>query len=105
MDKFLQKLAEHTVTHSITESGKEYIKSSKRYAEGKNPVIAFILSLIIVGSGQFYNGDIKKGSVFLVCAIALGCLFYGVLWIVLAIWSSIDAVLVASKVIPVWEEE
>ena len=32
----------------------------RRYAEGKNPAVALILSLFITGVGQLYNGDIKK---------------------------------------------
>ncbi len=29
------------------------------HAEGKNAIIALVLSLFIVGVGQFYNGDAK----------------------------------------------
>ena len=34
----------------------------KRYAVGKEPVVALLLSLFfVIPVGQFYNGDVKKG--------------------------------------------
>jgi TM2 domain-containing membrane protein YozV len=38
----------------------------------KNPVLALILSLIIVGVGQVYNGQIVKGIIFFLVAVILG---------------------------------
>lgn len=67
-----------------------------QYAVGKNPVIALILSLLIVGLGQFYNGDTKKGLIMLGAAIVGGLLTVGIVWILVAIWSAVDAYRVAS---------
>ena len=62
----------------------------------KNPTLAAILSLLIVGLGQFYNGDIKKGALMLIGGIILGGATAGALWLAIAIWSAIDAWQVAS---------
>jgi TM2 domain-containing membrane protein YozV len=69
---------------------------------GKNPVLAAILSAVIVGVGQFYNGDVKKGGAMLLGAVLLGAATGGVLWLALAIWSAIDAYQVANGTGKVW---
>ena len=68
---------------------------AKRYAQGKDPTLAAILSLILPGIaiGQFYNGDVKKGLVMLVGAIILGFTVMG--YIAIWVWSVIDAYQVA----------
>jgi TM2 domain-containing membrane protein YozV len=38
-----------------------YSQSSTQYAENKNPLVACVLSLAVVGTGQMYNGDWGKG--------------------------------------------
>jgi TM2 domain-containing membrane protein YozV len=63
---------------------------------GKSPPLAAVLSLLIVGVGQFYNGDSKKGALMLVAAIFLGAATGGLVWLGLAIWSAIDAYQVAN---------
>jgi TM2 domain-containing membrane protein YozV len=73
-----------------------------RTPTGKNPVLAAILSGVIVGIGQFYNGDVKKGIAMLIGAIVLGSLTAGVLWLALAIWSSVDAYQVANGSGKIW---
>jgi len=62
---------------------------------GKNPVLAAVVSVIIPGVGQFYNGDNKKGGVMLVVAIVLAFLTGGLGWLPLVVWSAIDAYRVA----------
>jgi len=62
---------------------------------GKNPVLATVLSVIIPGAGQFYNGDHKKGAVMLVIAIVLGVFTGGLGWLALIVWAAIDAYRVA----------
>jgi TM2 domain-containing membrane protein YozV len=54
----------------------------------KSPALALVLSLIICGVGQFYNGQIGKGIAMLLLCIALWFVFLG--WII-NIWSIIDA--------------
>ena len=70
------------------------------YAAGKSPIAAVLLSFLIPGVGQFYNGDNKKGGIMLgvfvasviLTAVAIGFLGILVVWI----WSMIDAYQVAS---------
>jgi len=69
---------------------------------GKSPALAAVLSLLIVGVGQFYNGDNKKGALMLLGAVFLGAATGGLLWLGLAIWSAIDAYQVASGSGKVW---
>jgi TM2 domain-containing membrane protein YozV len=74
-----------------------------RYATGKNPTTAVILSLLFSGVGQFYNGDHKKGALMLVGAIVLAVVtggWWGVLPV--AIWSIYDAYQVASGKSALW---
>lgn len=78
------------------------VTGEKKYAEGKNPTVATILSLLIVGVGQFYNGDMKKGGIMLGAAVVAGALTFGLGWVGLAIWSAIDAYQVASRKSPLW---
>jgi TM2 domain-containing membrane protein YozV len=65
-------------------------------------VLAAILSAVIVGVGQFYNGDVKKGAIMLVGAVILGAATAGALWLALAIWSAIDAYQVANGTGKMW---
>ena len=73
---------------------------TKRYAQGKNPTLAAILS-IIPGLGQFYNGDIIKGVVVLVGVVILWSTIIGALGI--WIWSIIDAYQVAKGNQSLWK--
>lgn len=77
-------------------------RKQKKYAESKSAIMALLLSLFIVGLGQFYNGDTKKGIVMLVSAVVGGLISLTLLWWVAAIYSSIDAYMVASKKWPLW---
>ena len=74
----------------------------RRYAEAKSPPVALILSLLIVGLGQFYNGDMKKGAVMLGGAVIGGAVTLGLVWIGMMIWSAIDAYQVAVQKSPLW---
>ena len=65
------------------------------YAEGKTPVVSCVLSLLIVGLGQFYNGDMKKGGMLLGGAIVVGALTGGIVWLALAAYAAYDAYQVA----------
>jgi TM2 domain-containing membrane protein YozV len=68
----------------------------------KNPGLALVLSLLIVGLGQFYNGDWKKGLAMLGGTLILGPLTAGVAWLGFAIWSMIDAYGVAKGTTKRW---
>ena len=45
--------------------------ADKKYAEGKQPMLAVVLSLL-PGLGQLYNGDVKKGIVIIVGVVVIG---------------------------------
>lgn len=49
------------------------------------------ISLIIPGSGQMVQGQVGKGIVYLVLAIGLGVISYGILAIIIGIISCVDA--------------
>jgi TM2 domain-containing membrane protein YozV len=67
---------------------------------GKKPIVALILSLLIPGIGQFYNGEAKKGVIILCVwivslpfvASGIGVIGVSGAWI----WGMIDAYKVAS---------
>jgi len=73
-----------------------------RPVTGKNPVVAAILSAVIVGVGQFYNGDVKKGAIMLVAAVVFGAVTGGLLWLGVAVWSAVDAYQVANGTGKTW---
>lgn len=60
----------------------------------KSPFLAAILSLLIVGVGQMYNGEVGKGFLMIVGCILLWTVFLG--WII-NIWAIIDAYNVAKR--------
>ena len=82
--------------------GATVVVGGPRVVTGKSPVVAAILSALIVGLGQFYNGDTKKGAIMLVAALVLGIATAGVLWLGLAIWSAVDAYQVANGTGKMW---
>ena len=70
----------------------------KRVSErpiGKNPTISAVLSFVIPGVGQLYNGDTLKGVIVLV-AVVLGAIATGgLLYIPIMIYAVVDAYQVA----------
>ena len=75
-----------------------------RYAVGKSPGIALLLSFLIPGVGQFYCGENKKGGIMLaVYLLSWMTAFFVIGWagvVVVWIWSMIDAYNIASGKIP-----
>ena len=67
----------------------------------RNPIIAAVLSLIVAGLGQIYNGQIIKGVLFIIAQIINGALLYVVIGFVtmplVGLWAVIDAYLVAKR--------
>jgi TM2 domain-containing membrane protein YozV len=57
-------------------------------AANKSPGVALLLSVLICGVGQMYNGQVGKGIAMLVGSIFLWFIFLG--WVVW-IWSMVDA--------------
>ena len=68
----------------------------------KNPVLAAILSFLIVGLGQIYNGEIRKGIILIIayvisivlCTILIGIPLLVILWI----YGIYDAYTTANKI-------
>lgn len=58
------------------------------FAPDKSPGLALFLSLVIVGLGQLYNGDVLKGILMFFACILLWVVFLG--WVI-NIWSIVDA--------------
>jgi TM2 domain-containing membrane protein YozV len=73
-----------------------------RYAVRRNPGVAIILSILIIGAGQLYNGDIKKGLVMFILAIVIGVATGGFSVPIFYIWSAVDAYRVASGKSSMW---
>jgi TM2 domain-containing membrane protein YozV len=67
----------------------------------RSPILAAILSLILSGLGQIYNGQVAKGVVFIVVQLinaALTTVLIGwVLMPIVGLWAMIDAYLVAKN--------
>jgi TM2 domain-containing membrane protein YozV len=63
-------------------------------AGAKSPGTALLLSLLICGVGQMYNGQVAKGVLMLIGCIAAWFVFLG--WIVW-IWSMVDAYQTAKR--------
>lgn len=61
----------------------------------KNPGIAIVLSFFFPGLGQLYNGEIKKGILFIVCyAISIVLMFVIIGFFtafIVWIWAMVDA--------------
>jgi TM2 domain-containing membrane protein YozV len=61
----------------------------------KNPIIAAVLSLILLGGvGQMYIGQMKKGVILIVATVVLSCIGIGVL---IPILGAVDAYMLADK--------
>lgn len=60
----------------------------------KSPFVAAILSLLIVGVGQMYNGQVGKGFLMMFGCILLWAVMLG--WII-NIWAIVDAYTVANR--------
>lgn len=67
---------------------------SSRAHEEKSPVVALLLSVLILGLGQCYNGQYGKGALMFFLGVFLWIFLLG--WIVW-IWSMIDAYHSAAK--------
>jgi TM2 domain-containing membrane protein YozV len=67
----------------------------------RSPILAAILSLIVAGLGQIYNGQIGKGVIFIVIHRLNGALTAVLIgWLLLPIvglWAMIDAYMTAKR--------
>jgi TM2 domain-containing membrane protein YozV len=63
-------------------------------AANKSPGLALVLSLLICGAGQMYNGQVGKGFLMLIGCVIAWFIFLG--WIIW-IWSMVDAYQTAKR--------
>ena len=67
----------------------------------RNPILAAVLSLIVAGLGQIYNGQIGKGVIFIILQLINGALTVVLIgWFLMPIvglWAMIDAYLTAKR--------
>lgn len=57
----------------------------------KSPILALVLSLLIVGLGQLYLGKASKGLLMFGLAVFFSFISLGIGWFAVAIWSAVDA--------------
>ncbi len=67
----------------------------------RSPILAAVLSLILAGLGQIYNGQVTKGALFIVAQLintALTAILIGwVLMPLVGLWAIIDAYVTAKR--------
>lgn len=67
----------------------------------RSPTLAAVLSIIVAGLGQIYNGQVGKGVVFIILQLINGALTAVLIgWIlmpVVGLWATVDAYLVAKR--------
>jgi len=64
----------------------------------KNPIIAAVLSLILLGGvGQLYLGQQKKGIIIILVSVVAWCVSIGTLGWVVQILGAVDAYMLADK--------
>ena len=64
----------------------------------KNPILALILSLIICGVGQMYNGQLLKGVIMLVATIIMAIATLWPISLIIVVYSMYDAYTTAQKI-------
>ena len=63
----------------------------------KDPMLACLLSLILVGTGHMYLGQVGKGVAILAIGIALAMFTHFILYVPFVIWAMYSAYSTASK--------
>jgi TM2 domain-containing membrane protein YozV len=68
---------------------------------GRSPLLAGILSFLVTGLGQLYNGEIQKGLMMfvgvMIGAMVLNWFLFGICSLGLMLWSVTDAYQVAKR--------
>jgi TM2 domain-containing membrane protein YozV len=76
------------VTNQVPNLAHAALLLSTGDAAPKSPGVALLLSFLICGAGQMYNGQVGKGILMFLCFIVLSVVFlFWVIWL----WSMIDA--------------
>ncbi len=63
----------------------------------KDPALACLLNLLLVGTGHMYLGQVAKGIVIMALGVVLGVPTMGILAVPLVIWAMYDAHRIAKK--------
>ena len=85
-----------TALAPTTSSGEMALTADNHIEQPEHqPGMALLLSLILCGTGQIYNGEVSKGIIMLILCFLLWFVFLG--WVV-HIWSIVDAVVVAERI-------
>ncbi|MDQ3658345.1 MAG: hypothetical protein M3338_01540 [Actinomycetota bacterium] len=67
----------------------------------RSPILAAVLSLVLSGLGQIYNGEVIKGVIFIVAQLinaALTTILIGwILMPIVGLWAMIDAYVTAKR--------
>jgi hypothetical protein len=67
-------------------------------ANKKSPAVAIVLSLFLwAGSGTWYAGSASRGKKIILIAVALMIFTVGIGYVIIAIWSAIDANKIATQ--------
>ncbi|QMU55054.1 MAG: hypothetical protein GKS07_09280 [Nitrosopumilus sp.] len=67
-------------------------------ANKKSPVVAIVLSLFLfAGSGTWYAGNASRGKKIVIIAVALLFLTAGIGYVIIGIWSALDANKIAKQ--------
>ena len=66
----------------------------------KDPTLACLLSLLLVGAGHMYLGQLVKGLVILAIGVVLGFFTFGVGLIPLVAWAMFDSYRAAKRMNP-----
>lgn len=64
----------------------------------KDPILACLLNLLLLGTGHIYLGRTGKGLLILALGIVLGIFTWGIATILLIIWAMFDAYNTAKKI-------
>lgn len=87
----------------LSKANRDYSKcdildKSSPSAQRKNPTVAALLSVLLAGAGQIYNGEVGKGILFFILAVVL--IKVVVWWVSLIFWIYVvyDALHTAKKI-------
>ncbi|MBR2509878.1 MAG: hypothetical protein IKB71_09035 [Lentisphaeria bacterium] len=73
-------------------------QQQQNFVNPKSPFLAELLSCLIVGVGQMYNGQVAKGVVLLIATAIIGSATFGIGYFVLWLIAIIDAGKIARKI-------
>lgn len=94
--KFCDRCGAKVGTDTERSNGNTEYNMASIMVNKKSEALALILSLLIPGLGQIYNGQVSKGAMMIVAAIVCAVLIFvffpiGILYIVLWIYAMYDA--------------